>query len=79
MVDELFFDSFVQGKSGRKTETQSRKANVLSFSEGHAGWAAKGRKLGAATSFWGFRQTSSRAYLLTKANPPKGGDAKLRD
>jgi len=22
---------------------------------------------------------SYRAYLLTKANPPKGGDAKLRD
>jgi hypothetical protein len=75
-LKRIFFRiSFVRGKS---VERRSRKAAKLSLSvgdESYAGWAAKGRKHGGAF----LTPCLPPEHLLTKANPPKGGDAKLRD
>jgi hypothetical protein len=70
----------IQGKSGRKAETQSHKAKALDpvlramlVEPPKVGSRAAARRLFIP------RPASSKAYLLTKANPSKGGDAKLRD
>jgi len=71
-----FLSSFVQGKSAERRRRKAAKLTLSVGDESHAGWAAKGRKHGGASLT---ATVFLPSYLLTKANPPKGGDAKLRD
>jgi len=79
-IDELNKNSFVQGKSARKAETQSHKATTLHIAlRVTLVGPPKARRPGDQLYRRSGHTLLSDEFLLTKAKPPKGGDAKLRD
>jgi len=74
-TDELN-NPFVPGQTQRKPGTQSYKAKVFSMKAMPVGPPKAG---GQRNDIVSPAALLPRDYLLTKAKPPKGGDAKPRD